>query len=45
MWCTLAAVVSLCFLPFFIEKCNDVEVYCAECLELKSEDRTDCCQC
>lgn len=35
MWCSFASILSLCFLPFFIEECNDVEIYCAECLELK----------
>lgn len=35
MWCAFASVLSLCILPFFIDSCNDIEIYCAECLELK----------
>jgi hypothetical protein len=24
MWCTFASTLSLCFLPFFIDSCNDI---------------------
>ena len=45
MWCTLAALGSLCFLPFFIDECNRVELYCGRCLELKEHHDTNCCDC
>jgi hypothetical protein len=45
MWCAIASVASLCLLPFFLESCSNVQIYCAECLLLKDEKKNNCCEC
>ena len=35
LWCALTLSCTLCVVPFYMNKCNRLEIYCADCLEIK----------